>query len=181
MIAIEVFLCHNIFMATIKKTSYSITRSASKEKLLVVFCILFVVFCALSCLFITGYIREKYRMKIKEAGVTAIAEIYAVSFGSGHHTFQCYYSYIDENGIKYWSVWGPEYTSREEAEKNLGKQIEIFIDGKGESMPIDWEPSFGWILTSFIVSVVLVCVDTVGIVILSIKIHKERKLKNAKE
>lgn len=163
------------------KTSYSITRTASKTTLLAIFCVLLIVFCALSYLFFSGYLREKYRIEIKENGVTATAEIYAVSSGSGYHTFQCYYRYIDENGVKYWSVWGPEYTSREEAEKNPGKQIEIYIDGKGESMPTDWEPSVGGILTFFIGSLVIVCADIAGIVIVSVKINKERKPKSASQ
>lgn len=161
----------------VKTTSYSRTRTASKTTFLVLFCIFFVVLFAFVYLFLSGYFREKYRMKIKESGVTATAEIYAVS-PSGHSTFQCYYQYIDENGIKYWSVWGPLYTSREEAEKNLGKQVEIYIDGKGESILTDWEPSVGRVLAFSIVSIVLLCADTVGIVITSVKIHKERKHKN---
>lgn len=168
-------------MATVKKTSYSTTRTASKGKILVLLCVLFAVFCALSYLFVSGYLREKYRMKIKENGITATAEIYAVSSGSGHHTFQCYYRYIDENGVKYWSVWGPTYTNREEAEKNLGKQIEIYIDGKGESIRADWKPSFGRILAFSICSLALVCADAVGIAVLSIKIHRERRHKNDTE
>ena len=170
-------------MATIKKNSHSTTYTASKTKLLCIACILFVVFCALSYFFFLGYLQEKYRLQIKENGVKATAEIYTVSgsSGSSNRLYKCYYQYIDENGIRYWATWGPLYSRREEAEENLGKQIEIYIDGKGESITADWEPAIGKCITFFIISFVIVCADTIGIAILSVKIHKTRMRKKSQK
>lgn len=67
------------------------------------------------------------------------------------------------------------YKTREEGEKYIGEKIEIYIDGKGGRLPVGEDPNIGYAETWVIISVILVFADTVGIIVTSVKIHRNKQ------
>ena len=107
-------------------------------------------------------------------GITAKAEIYSCGQDNIRSPYACAYKYIDENGIEYVGRLKPIYKTKQEAETHIGETVEIYIDGKGKSIPVGEESETGYSLIWVVISTILVCADIVGIVIISIKIQKER-------
>ncbi|MCM1395352.1 MAG: hypothetical protein NC132_04485, partial [Corallococcus sp.] len=89
--------------------------------------------------------------------------------------WSCVYRFIDEDGTKYRGILDLIYKTSKEAEQHIGEKIEIYIDGKGECFPVGEKPDIGYAVTWVVISVILICADTVGIVITSVKIHKEKQ------
>ncbi|MDE7454381.1 MAG: hypothetical protein K2M64_00960 [Clostridia bacterium] len=162
-------------MATIKKNTYSTTRSASKTTLLALFCILFIILCALSYVCFFSFFNEKHFQQMIDDGIVAKAEIYSCGQDNIRSPYACAYKYVDENGTEYIGVLKPIYKTKQEAEAHIGETIEIYIDGKGKSIPVGEEPQVEYSLVWVVISTVLVCADIVGIVIVSIKIRQSLK------
>lgn len=59
------------------------------------------------------------------------------TIGVSRHSYFAEYYYIDINGIEYTGLSPYSYKTREEAEKLIGSEVEIKIDGKGNSVRVD--------------------------------------------
>ena len=163
-------------MATIRKSSYSTTRTASKATIFALLCVLFALLCGVAGFCFFQFFNEKHFKEMIDDGVTAKAEIYSCGQDNIRSPYGCTYKYIDENGIEYIGILKPIYETKQEAEKHIGEEIEIYIDGKGQSIPVGEEPQIGYALTWVIISTALVYADTAGIIILSIKIRRDKKI-----
>ena len=161
-------------METIKKNSYSTMRTVSKTTILVLLCVVFIILCGVAYLCFFQFFNEKHFQKMVDDGITAKAEIYSCGQDNIRSPYTCAYKYIDENGIEYVGRLKPIYKTKQEAETHIGETVEIYIDGKGKSIPVGEEPEAGYSLIWVVISTILVCADIVGIVIVSIKIQKER-------
>ncbi len=162
-------------MATIKKNSYSTTRTASNTKILVLCCVLFVILCGVVYLCFYQFFLEKHFQQMIDDGITAKAEIFSCRQNSNRSPYACVYKYVDENGTKYIGALKPIYKTKKDAETHIGEIVEIYIDGKGKSIPVGEEPQIGRSLFWVVFSTILVCADIVGIVVVSMKIHKNPK------
>lgn len=162
-------------MATIKKTSYSNTRTASKTKILVLLCVLFIILCGVAYACFFQFFNEKHFQQMIDDGITAKAEIFSCGQDSIRSPYACAYKYVDENGTEYIGILKPIYKTKQEAETHIGEAVEIYIDGKGKSIPVGEEPQVGYSLIWVVISAILVCTDIVGIVIVSIKIRQSLK------
>ncbi len=158
-------------------TSYSRTRTASKKTFLFVFCICFFILCGIAIGCFVGLFQAKHCQQMIADGKTATAEIYNCyqDSGLGPNAWRCAYKYIDENGTEYSATLAMSYKTREEGEKYIGEKIEIYIDGKGGSLPVGEDPNIGYAETWVIISVILVFADTVGIIVTSVKIHRNKQ------
>lgn len=156
-------------------TPYSRTRTASKKTFLIIFCILFVILSGVLIGCCVGLAQVKHHQQMIINGKTATAVIYSCGQDRIRSPYACSYKYIDENGLEYWGILQPIYKTKQEAEQHIGEEIEIYIDGNGESFPVGEKPNIGYAVTWVIISIILVCADTVGIVITSIKIHKSKQ------
>ena len=157
----------------IKKNSSTTVRTASKRTLLILFCVLFLILAAASAVCFYGYSHLRYHEKMIEKGDTATAEIYSYRYGSGAMSgVYCVYKCV-ENGITYKGEWGRQMPSKE-AETYIGKQITIYIDGKGESFPVEDKPNTALSLTFSILVTALTLADLAGVIIFSIKIKNEK-------
>jgi len=110
-------------------------------------------------------------------GKTATAVIYncGQDSGFGPNVWRCVYKYIDKDGTEYIGFLSQSYKTREEGEKHIGEEVEIYTDGNGKSFPVGEKPNVGYAVTWVVISVLLVCADMTGIVITCVKIHKERQ------
>ncbi len=162
-------------MATIKKNSYSTTRTASKTKILVLFCVLFLVLCGVVYVCFFQFFLEKHFQQMIDDGITAKAEIFSCRQKSNRSPYACVYKYVDENGTEYIGGLEPIYKTKQEAETHIGEVVEIYIDGKGKSIPVGAEPHIGYSSIWVVISTILLCADIVGIVIVSIKIRQSLK------
>ncbi|MDE7396054.1 MAG: hypothetical protein K2M95_08075 [Clostridiales bacterium] len=157
----------------IKKNSHTTVRTASKRTFLILFCIGFLILVAISAVCFYSFSNQKYHEKMIEKGDTATAEIYGYRYASGPMSgVHCVYKCV-ENGITYEGEWGPQMPSKE-AEAYIGNQITIYIDGKGESFPVEDEPSTALTLTFSILITALALADFAGIIIFSIKIKNQK-------
>ncbi len=158
-------------------TSYSRTRTASKRIFLIIFCIGFLILCGITVGCFVGFFQAKHRQQMIVDGKTATAEIYRCyqDSGFGPNAWRCVYRYVDENGIEYAESLATSYKTSEEGEKHIGEKIEIYIDGKGNSLPVGEESGVTTAIIWITVMTVLLCADTVGIVITSMLIRKEKK------
>lgn len=166
-------------MDTIKKTSSSITRTASKTKIIVLLCVVFVILCGVAYVSFYQFFLEKHFQQMIDDGVVAKAEITGCSTrGEKMSYFVCVYKYVDENGTKYTGTLYPPiypyFRTSKEAEEHIGEAVEIYIDGKGKSIPVGAQPEPGRAIFWVVFSTVLVCADIAGIVIVSMKIHKNK-------
>ncbi len=126
------------------------------------------------CVFINFFLEKHFQQMIDD-GIVVEAEIYSCRQRHLRAPYASVYKYVDENGRKYIGRLKPIYKTKEEAETHIGETVEIYIDGKGKSIPVGEKPHIGRSLFWVIFSTILVCVDNVGIVIVSIKIHKNIK------
>ncbi len=156
-------------------TSYSRTRTASNKTLLVLSCVVFLVLSAILYLCIFGLTVVKHHQQMIVDGKTATAEIYACTQSGTLAPWYCVYRYFDENGAEYWGNLKPIYKTEEEAAKHIGEKVEIYIDGKGDCFPVGEQPNIGGAITWITIMSLLVCANAVGIVLISVKICKERR------
>lgn len=155
-------------------TSYSRTRTASKKIFLVIFCIGFLILSVVAALCIYGFCKVKHYQQMIADGKTATAVIYRAFTASKNEPAGCMYQYVDENGVEYIGVW-KHFKTKAEAETHIGETVEIYIDGKHDSFPVGEEPGNAAAIAWVTISILLLCADTVGIVITSVKIHRERE------
>ncbi len=102
--------------------------------------------CALLiCIGVLNHIKNKGRLDAIQGEVVVQAEWFAiipVDHGRAPATYDLGYRYIDENGLIYQEKCAFVLQTYEEAESYMGKKVDIYIDGKGHSIPVYEAKSF---------------------------------------
>lgn len=102
--------------------------------------------CALLiCIGVLNHIKNKGRLDAIQGEVVVQAEWFAiipVDHGRAPATYDLGYRYIDENGLIYQEKCAFVLQTYEEAESYIGKKVDIYIDGKGHSIPVYEAKSF---------------------------------------
>ena len=107
-----------------------------------------------------GCWEEKGRQSAIDGGVIAEAEIVWVTNDAGGGSYNntksyvVWYQYIDENGIEYHGVVKSNMYQKE-AESYIGKKVNIYIDGEGNSIIVGDKTSMGLSVVGAIVLTVL--------------------------
>ena len=152
------------------------TYLASKKIWLLVCCVI-IFFLSIGVYLAWDSVFEEKRLStLQEKGTKVVALIANVAT-KGNYGIIVVYQYTDSNGMNYNGDCGRLFKTRQEAEAQIGKTIEIYIDGKGNSIPVGMKTSENWQLVWAIVLSVIVCGLLTATVILSVKIAKEKKLK----
>ena len=69
--------------------------------------------------------------------------------------YETIYEYIDSDGTKYDGVASSGFKTKEEAEKYLGTKVDIYIDGKGNSIIAGKTTSFtAWLVMGIILTII---------------------------
>lgn len=126
--------------------------------------------------FIFYYTTDIGKANAIKGGVTAIAEIKYldadIQQGSYPTLYNVRYEYISPEGIRYTEVIVLATSDKEEALSHIGEKVEIYIDGKGNSIPVGKELN---VHSSLIVSIVfglIAIAYTIGLIIVCIKEHR---------
>lgn len=147
--------------------------------------ILLSVFAYLLCtLFISigvlNYITNKGRLDAIRGGVVVQAKwvsIIPIAHGRAPSTYDLGYEYIDENGLIYREKCAYVLQSYDEAESYMGKKVDIYIDGKGHSIPVYEAKNFNvndaWITMG--IGIGLAASYTTGLIIYGIIRHRRKK------
>ncbi|MDR3293023.1 MAG: hypothetical protein LBT20_02840 [Clostridiales bacterium] len=118
---------------------------------------------------IDSYIDETKRQGAIDNGVVVEAVAYKVRYtgaARGHNSYTPYsllYEYTSNEGIRYegFAIAFGYFQTEEEASKYIGKKVNIYIDGKGNSIAVGDKPDVAWQL---ILSVVLSIVFVAGVI-----------------
>ncbi|MDE6474702.1 MAG: DUF3592 domain-containing protein [Clostridia bacterium] len=133
-----------------------------KNKANSVLLIAFVFLLITGVMFLNYYISLQHRKAIAD-GVIVEATVVKVERDSERSTTwrECY-EYVDDNGVKY-SGWGKSgIKSEAEARAHIGTKIKIYIDGKGNSIPVGRKPA---VKSNLILSVIFATLTIILIVI----------------
>lgn len=127
-----------------------------------------------------NHINNKGRLDAIRGGVIVQAEwnaIIPVDHGRAPASYDLGYEYIDENGIIYREKCAYVLQSYEEAESYMGKKVDIYIDGKGHSIPVykakDFNKNGAWALMGIGIGIA-VCY-TAGLIIWRIVCNRRKK------
>ena len=113
-----------------------------------------------------GCWEEKGRQSAIDGGVIAEAEIVWVTNDAGGGSYNStksyvvWYQYIDENGIEYHGIVKSNMYQKE-AESYIGKKVNIYIDGEGNSIIVGDKTSMGLSVVGAIVLTVL-CIGSLA-------------------
>ncbi len=148
--------------------------------------ILFNVFVYVLCVFLIGlgasdYVYDQGKLAAIQGGVIVQAEwvgiIPNIHKGGTSTTYNLGYEYIDENGVRYREECSFRLDSIEEAESYMGKKVDIYIDGKGHSIPVykakDFNKNGAWALMGIGIGIA-VCY-TAGLIIWRIVCNRRKK------
>lgn len=98
---------------------------------------------------------EIWRQEAIDNGITVEAEIVRVHSSDpntvANRTYSLWYEYTDEAGIRYYGVAKNYVSGYETAEKYKGTKVNIYIDGKGNSIVVGGKTHFELMLTLSIV------------------------------
>lgn len=128
---------------------------------------------------------EVWRQEAIDGGVIVQAEIVRIhdkSRGGSAppHIFELWYEYIDENGIKYSGVAKDGAMWHAVAESYRGTKVDIYIDGRGNSIAVGRETHYELMVAlSILLTIASVC--AVGFDIWFIFFKGKKKTKNEKE
>ena len=96
--------------------------------------------------------------------------------GGTSTTYNLGYEYIDENGVIYREECSFRLGSLEEAESYMGKNVDIYIDGKGHSIPVykakDFNKNGAWALMGIAIGIAVSY--TIGLIIWGVIKHKRK-------
>ncbi len=101
---------------------------------------LFLIGGTVACFYV--YQVEEGRQAAIDGGVIAEAEIIRIHDATGGGNsgggaiYELRYEYTDATGIKYWGVAESGINSLKYAESQIGKKVNIYIDGKGNSIVV---------------------------------------------
>ena len=152
------------------KSNY--TYIASRRSIILCLSALGLFFMVFAIALFFAYGKSINYQKMIDKGDKAVAELVRLQYdssGANSGFFLLWYEYIDENGIKYGNRYllGGRYANREAAETHLGEKIEIYIDSKGNSIPVGQNPGINSNLILAIVFVFLLSADIIGIILLA--------------
>ena len=126
-----------------------------KQKIKFILFIIFIyAFCAFLCsLGVIQYLYDCGKADAIRKEVIVQAEWYAIIPNMNERgiptTYDLGYIYVDDNGVIYKEQCAFRLSSVEEAKSYMGKKVEIYIDGKGHSIPTDeakdFNQNFAWI------------------------------------
>ena len=119
------------------------------------------VFCAFLCVLgVVHYFDDYGKADAIRSGVIVQAEWIGIvprPHGRAAATYDLGYEYIDENGIRHRGICSFGFSSNEEAESYIGEKVEIYIDGKGHSIPVykakDFNQNTAWILMGLAIGI----------------------------
>ncbi|MDE7216423.1 MAG: hypothetical protein K2O08_06400 [Clostridia bacterium] len=114
----------------------------------------YIPFIILALIFIIGAVvlwnncpKEIGRQNAIDGGVIVEAEIVTVQREPNHtgsrSAFTVWYRYIDANGIEYSGIAESTIIGENTAKSYIGKKINIYIDGKGNSIPVGHKTNLG--------------------------------------
>lgn len=148
----------------------------SKIKIALVSIVVYLILAVIIGLMVFDYIADIGKANAIKGGVTAIAEIKYlipnIQKGSHPTIYDVQYEYISPEGIRYTELIILATSDKEEALSHIGEKVEIYIDGKGNSIPVGKDLN---VYSSLIVSIVfgLIAVAyTIGLIIVCIKEHR---------
>ena len=158
------------------------TAQGGKKGILIAFVALsFILLLSLIALLSGGLPNEINKKFLKRNGTKIEATIERVGSKGGNYkspgVIIVLYKYTDENGVEYTGDCGWTFKTRQKAEEQIGKTVEIYIDGKGNSVSSAMPINIRMGVTIAIILGVLLCGCIVAITILSVKIAKEKKRK----
>ncbi|MDE5562916.1 MAG: hypothetical protein K2J01_05155 [Clostridiales bacterium] len=130
----------------------------------------------------SDYVYDKGRLDAIHSGVIVQAKWVGIiprAHGQADGTYDLGYEYIDENGVRYREQCVFGLRSLEEAESYIGKTVDIYIDGKGHSIPVskakDFDKNGAWALMGIAIGIVVSF--TAGLTIWGV--IKHRRIKNS--
>ena len=150
------------------RTTMLETKKMAKSILFGVF-----VFLLFTLAFFWSYYVGVQKRNAIEGGVIVEAEIVDVERNTSavRSSSHLVYEYIDDNG-KYYTGWGDSnFQDEDEARSYIGTKIDIYIDGKGNSIAVGKEPGD---IGSLVVGIVLIIV-TIFMIVKFVSLLKKYK------
>ncbi len=154
-----------------------------KQKIkLIIFIIFIYAFCAFLCsLGVIHYFDDYGKADAIRKAVKVQAEWYAIIPNMNERgistTYDLGYIYVDDNGVIYKEQCAFHLSSYEEAKSYMGKKVEIYIDGKGHSIPVDeakdFNQNFAWITMGIAIGIAVGF--TAGLIIWGVIKHRRKK------
>ncbi len=151
-----------------------------KIQLIILSVITYLLCITLLFIGILNHITNKGRADAIKGGIIVEAEwasIITNGNGRAPSTYDLGYEYVDENGIIYREKCPFTLQSYEEAKSYMGKKVEIYIDGKGHSIPVYEAKNFNindaWITMGIAIGIA-VCY-TAGLIIWGVINHRRKK------
>ena len=128
----------------------------------------------------SDYLYDQGKLAAIKGGVIVQAEwvgiIPNMHKGGTSTTYNLGYEYIDENGVIYREECSFRLGSLEEAESYMGKNVDIYIDGKGHSIPVykakDFNKNGAWALMGIAIGIAVSY--TIGLIIWGVIKHKRK-------
>ncbi|MCH5161093.1 MAG: hypothetical protein J1G04_03590 [Clostridiales bacterium] len=139
------------------------------------------VFCAFLCVLgVVHYFDDYGKADAIRGGIIVQAEWVGIlpnmHKGGTPTTYDLGYEYVDENGVIYRGECSFRLRSYEEAESYMGVKVDIYIDGKGHSIPVykaeDFNQNMAWILMGLAIGL-FICY-TVGLMTWVIYTHRRK-------
>lgn len=148
--------------------------------------ILFNIFIYGLCGFLVGlgasdYVFDQGRLEAINGGVIVQAEWYAIipniHRGGTSTTYDLGYMYVDDNGCIYKQMCVFGFIDYEKAKSYMGKKVDIYIDGKGHSIPVyeakDFDKNGAWALMGIAIGIAVGY--TTGLIIWGVVRHRRKK------
>ena len=134
-----------------------------------------------------GCVVEQGRQDAIEGGVIAEAEIVSIRHNSssgfrGRRSCDLTYEYTDATGIKYWGIAESGINNQKYAESQIGKKVNIYIDGRGNSIVVGRKTYIGSIIAgSIILTILSIAAVAFDIWFIFFQGKKSKKKEQAKE
>ncbi len=135
-----------------------------------VLCTALLLLIFIAGLFWSYYVGVQKRNAIK-GGVIVEAEIVDVRLNGLGYSVHLYYEYRDSNGVFYCGE-GANFINEEEARRHIGTKIDIYIDGKGNSIAVGHVPGDR---ASMIVLIILIIIFIVLIIFYIKLLYKDKR------
>lgn len=152
----------------------------SKVKLILLSVLAYLLCALLMSIGILNHIANKGRLDAIRGGVIVQAEwasIIPIDHGRAPATYDLGYEYIDENGLIYKEKCAYVLNSYDEAKSYMGKKVDIYIDGKGHSIPVYEAKKFNindaWITMG--IGIGIAVSYTAGLIIWGVITHRRKK------
>lgn len=146
---------------------------------------LFLIVTTVACYY--GCVVDSRRQDAIDGGVIAEAEIVSIRFHSvtrGYSQSSCdlTYEYTDATGIKYWGIAESGINNQKYAESQIGKKVNIYIDGRGNSIVVGRKPHIeANVIASIIFTILSIAAVAFDIWFIFFQGKKSKKKEQAKE